>query len=118
MMLIECQTCPVREIHCADCMVTALTRLPAPGLRADAAGLDLAHDRSRMPSSADGAGDLAGDPATVPLDRAERRALSVLIGAGLVTHESANEAVAVLDPERSVRSLSSVPEPQAQRRAM
>lgn len=116
MMLIDCQTCPVREIHCADCMVTALTRLPAPGLRGDTAGLDLAHDPSRMPSSA--GSDGAGGPATAPLDRAERRALSVLIGAGLVTHESANEAVAVLDPVHPSRSLTSVPEPQAQRRAM
>ena len=31
-MLIDCQTCPVRDVHCADCMVTALaTSLwPAP----------------------------------------------------------------------------------------
>jgi hypothetical protein len=23
-MIIECQSCPVRDLHCADCMVTAL----------------------------------------------------------------------------------------------
>ena len=23
-MIIECQSCPVRDLHCADCMVTAM----------------------------------------------------------------------------------------------
>ena len=23
-MIIDCQSCPVRDLHCADCMVTAL----------------------------------------------------------------------------------------------
>lgn len=23
-MIIDCQSCPVRELHCADCMVSAL----------------------------------------------------------------------------------------------
>jgi hypothetical protein len=27
-MIIDCQSCPVRDTHCADCMVTALL---APG---------------------------------------------------------------------------------------
>ena len=32
-MIIECQSCPVRDLHCADCMVTAMlvpqgTQLP------------------------------------------------------------------------------------------
>ncbi|MDC5696720.1 hypothetical protein OO014_05580 [Intrasporangium calvum] len=76
MMLVDCQTCPVRDVHCADCMVTALTAIPvgAPGAEPDRSlGL--------------------------PLDRAERRAVSVLIAAGLVTPETANAARALPDGE-------------------
>ena len=29
MMLVDCQTCPVRDVHCADCMVTALAAVAA-----------------------------------------------------------------------------------------
>ena len=29
-MIIDCQSCPVRDLHCADCMVTALL-VPASG---------------------------------------------------------------------------------------
>jgi hypothetical protein len=79
MMLVDCQTCPVREVRCADCMVTALGAHPG-----------------------DHAAHHAGDPAEagtgLPLDRAERRAVSVLLGAGLVTAEAAHAARAVPDP--------------------
>lgn len=67
-MLIDCQTCPVRDVHCADCMVTALAAIPVGAPDADTG---------------------------LPLDRAERRAVSVLLAAGLVTHEAANAARAV-----------------------
>jgi hypothetical protein len=79
MMLVDCQTCPVREIRCADCMVTALGAGP---------GDHTAHLASDRPGAAPG----------LPLDRAERRAVSVLLGAGLVTAEVANAARAVRDP--------------------
>ena len=73
-MLVDCQTCPVRDVHCADCMVTALTAIPMrPGEGA-------AHD------------------VTAPLDRAERRAVSAFLSAGLVTTATANAARAQLDP--------------------
>ena len=29
-MIIDCQTCPVRDLHCSDCMVTTLL-VPASG---------------------------------------------------------------------------------------
>lgn len=29
-MIIDCQSCPVRDLHCSDCMVTALL-MPASG---------------------------------------------------------------------------------------
>ncbi|HET7397445.1 MAG TPA: hypothetical protein VFJ94_02890 [Intrasporangium sp.] len=43
MMLIDCQTCPVRDVHCADCMVTALS---VGELLADTARLDPAEQRA------------------------------------------------------------------------
>ncbi len=35
-LVIDCATCPVRELRCADCMVPALRALPEPGLPLDA----------------------------------------------------------------------------------
>jgi hypothetical protein len=71
MMLVDCETCPVRDVQCADCVVTALG-IPAVG---------------------------ATEPrrAGLPLDRAERRAVSVLLAAGLVDAETAHAARAVPD---------------------
>ena len=75
-MLVDCQTCPVRDVHCADCMVTALTAIPMrPGPGADGA-----------------------DAVTAPLDRAERRAVSAFLAAGLVTTATANATRAQLEP--------------------
>ena len=87
-MLVDCQTCPVRDVHCADCMVTALTVTPL---------------RSGARTSGAGRTDPVGRPpgvasTTVPLDRAERRAVSALLAAGLVTTATANAARAELDP--------------------
>lgn len=75
-MLIDCQTCPVRDVHCADCMVTALADIPV-GAPEDTRGM--------------------------PLDRAERRAVSVLLTAGLVTPEAAHAARA--EPDDDLRDL-------------
>jgi len=60
-MVIDCQTCPVRQVRCDDCIVTALGGLPL--IRLTDAGL---RDRE------------------LPLDPAERRALDVMVNAGLV----------------------------------
>ena len=76
-MLIDCQTCPVRDVHCADCMVTALADIPVGSLGAATRGL--------------------------PLDRAERRAVSVLLTAGLVTADAAHDARA--EPDDDLRDL-------------
>jgi hypothetical protein len=78
MMLVDCESCPVREHHCADCMVTALTRIPIPGLRA--------------------VDDPVAPDDSVPLDPAERRAASVLLAAGLVNRQEADRARAQLEP--------------------
>ena len=82
MMLVDCNTCPVRHVRCADCMVTALMTVPHP-----------AHETPRpVLAEAGGAGDA---PAGLALDRAERRAVSVLLGAGLVSVAEANAARAL-----------------------
>ncbi len=63
-MVVECDTCPVRHVRCDDCLVTALQSLPVvPLLRL-----------------ADG---------ELPLDAAERRAVSRFVAAGLVAPEQA-----------------------------
>jgi hypothetical protein len=67
MMTVECRTCPVRELHCADCMVPVLLDLTAPSMRFDLA-----------------------------LDPEERAAVTRLVEAGLVAHETAAWARAVV----------------------
>lgn len=78
LMLVDCETCPVRDIQCADCVMTAL------GVSTEAA------------APPGGTSPLTD---TLPLDRGERRAVSILAAAGLVTAEVANAARAVRDPE-------------------
>jgi len=67
MMTVECRTCPVRELHCADCMVPVLLDLTAPPMRFDLA-----------------------------LDPEERAAVTRLVEAGLVAPETAARARAVV----------------------
>jgi len=101
MMLVDCQTCPVRDVHCADCMVTALTAIPLrSGARTSGAG----HD-------AHAGGPPTGAVATAPLDRAERRAVSAFLAAGLVTTTTANAALAELDPVEQIDRLGSFESP-------
>jgi len=66
-MTVECRTCPVRELHCGDCMVPVLLELSAPSLR-----LDLA------------------------LDQEERAVVTRLVAAGLVAPETAARARATV----------------------
>lgn len=86
MMLVDCQTCPVREVQCADCMVTALTRLPRP-----AAARDPGSEAAVAPGSS-----LSG----LPLDPAERRAVSVLVAAGLVGRAGSASLTATMESAR------------------
>mgnify|MGYP000909751912 CR=1 FL=1 len=77
-LLLACDGCPVRETHCADCVVTAL----------------LAQDREQ-PTPRPVAVDAPS--AGMPLDRAERRAVSALISSGLISADTANTLRAVPD---------------------
>ncbi len=122
MMIVECQTCPVRELHCADCVVTALTQLPFPTSNESPAPHRLGVVRSRdTPGTCDspGAGPTTQDslylPDSVVLDRAERRAVSILAAVGLVDHDTASHARAVLE---TGRQWGSAPVPDGQRRAI
>ena len=64
-MIIDCQSCPVRDLHCADCMVTAL---------------------------------LVPQGAELPLDAAERAAVTRFAEAGLVSAHEATSASARREP--------------------
>jgi hypothetical protein len=68
-MTVECRTCPVRELHCGECMVPVLLDLTAPSLRVDHA-----------------------------LDPQERAAVTRLVHAGLVDPETASRVRARLEP--------------------
>ncbi len=97
MMLVDCQTCPVRDVHCADCMVTALTAIPLrQGVTAP--GADTRPDR---PRPLDDRREVDG-VMTAPLDRAERRAVSAFVAAGLVSVSTANTARAEIEPAEVV----------------
>ena len=71
-MTVECRTCPVRELHCGECMVPVLLDLAAPSLRADLA-----------------------------LDPQERAAVTRLVHAGLVDPQTASRARAQLETATS-----------------
>ncbi|MBO1766883.1 MULTISPECIES: hypothetical protein [Allobranchiibius] len=78
-MHIECRSCPARDRHCADCMVTVLLQMPVPRTDAHDADADLAPDEQ------------------------ERRGLEVLVAAGLVSPADAYAARAVREPGRALR---------------
>lgn len=78
-MTVDCRTCPVRELHCDDCMVPVLLTLTAPGARSDTS-----------------------------LDAEERAAVTRLVHAGLVDPETASTARARLEPGHAARAERAV----------
>lgn len=70
-LTIDCATCPVRDVGCAECMVTALQ---SPVALEDPSASDL------------------------PLDRREREVVSRLVASGLVGAETATRARAQREP--------------------
>ncbi|EWT00553.1 hypothetical protein N865_14425 [Intrasporangium oryzae NRRL B-24470] len=98
MMLVDCQTCPVRDVHCADCVVTALASTgPAPGSSTGFLTRSPTRSRAGSPPGSRPESSFEPTPDSLPLDRAERRAVSVLLAAGLVSHDTAHAARAVRD---------------------
>ena len=80
-LTVECRTCPVRELHCGDCMVPVLLELTAHA-----------------------------PPPERALDREERAAVTRLVRSGLVSVESASAARVHLEshPSQSWPSQSSL----------
>ena len=79
--MIDCGTCTVRGVACADCVVTFLT-IPVRADPPDGPSLvplGLSH-REREPAP----GRCVAPSAPVDLDEAEQRALGVLARSGLV----------------------------------
>lgn len=76
-MVIDCGTCPVREVRCADCAVTTLRQLPSVRV------LD---------------GELFPDPA-------ERRAVEILVAAGLVARDRVAAVMARREPWPGSRAV-------------
>ncbi|YAL84454.1 hypothetical protein ACMYYO_06495 [Dermacoccaceae bacterium W4C1] len=74
-MRIDCTNCPVRQVNCDDCMVTALLTVT---------GSELAPDAT------------------------ERRALSALAAAGLISDQEQASAMARREPGMPARGWASV----------
>ena len=77
-MIIDCATCPVQGTGCTDCVVTTLLDLTSPSVRASSRAVQSLAELDELVC---GAG-LPADGAL--LDAEERRALGVLVAAGLV----------------------------------
>lgn len=67
-MIVDCMTCPVRGQRCDDCAVAVLLTPRSA---------DLARTATMLPASL--------SPAELALDAAERSAVSMFVGAGLVS---------------------------------
>ena len=76
-VVIDCRTCPVREVNCDDCVVTAIEGLPLVRL---------------------GDGELSLDPA-------ERRAVDVFVMAGMVDPTHATTLTARREPWSGARAV-------------
>lgn len=92
MMLLDCQTCPVKDLNCADCVVTALTLIPRPTTAPLPDRWATGNDSDLTQPQ-----QVLDPPHELPLDRAERRAVSTLVSVGLVEVEEANAARALRD---------------------
>jgi hypothetical protein len=84
-------------------MVTALTSIPL--FLADASP----HGVAGPAGGPDHQAHPGTDPASVALDRAERRAVSALLAAGLVTTSTANAARATIDAAAPVAAPAAAP---------
>lgn len=85
-MHIECRSCPVRDRHCGDCMVTALLQMPVLRTGPDLIDPGAAYDQSPT------------------LTDRERAGLDVLVGAGLISRAEASKAQPVVTPLQELRS--------------
>jgi hypothetical protein len=75
-MWIDCQTCPAPGRRCGECVLTALLALPA-------------HDRVQLPGEPGSTAPPSAQATGLALDPAERRAVALFVGAGLLGRERA-----------------------------
>lgn len=81
-MIIDCDSCAVREVACGDCVIGVLLGVPAvPAAGERRTGAGAAVRRATSLSATD---HLPSGASTVHLDAPERRALDVLADQGLV----------------------------------
>jgi hypothetical protein len=108
-MIIDCMTCPVRGQRCDDCLVTALysdTVTSGPEVRLDTRVPDTHLRDSRLHDTQ--LRDTQLRETELQLDAAERRAVSMFVGAGLVKRgavaklRASHESVDKWDPVREV----------------
>ncbi len=85
-MHIDCGSCPVRDRHCADCMVTVLLQMPVP--RADL-----------FPAEAGGRNELG-----LTVTERERAALDIFVDAGMLSASQVRAARPVAEPLVGLRS--------------
>lgn len=104
---VDCESCPVREVRCADCVVTALAGLPVVVQPSE-----LWHGSFEVATEADTkAGSYAGidegigtdtgslrQGGQLPLDSIERRAVDVFVRAGLLSATDAAGVTATREP--------------------
>lgn len=81
-MVVDCDTCPVREVQCDDCLVTALRGMPV---------VDLGMPDPEHPEHPE-------HPGHLDLDLAERRTAARLVAVGLVDAHQAAGATARREP--------------------
>ncbi len=84
-MLIDCAGCPVRGVHCDDCIVTALATISV-GAPADSPAAST-HSHAML------------------LDAAEQRAVDLFVRAGLIGRDRAATLRAVRAPHPRARSM-------------
>ena len=90
-VFVECATCPVRGVHCGDCVVTALHDLSVA-----------AHGDQGRPS-----GHASGAAVGVSLDAAERLAVHAFVAAGLVSAARAHALSAQVTSSPGRRAVAS-----------
>lgn len=81
-MFIDCATCPVREVHCPECVVTALAAFSSSSSFS-------AGPAEPSPTDLEDVGRAEHPPGSLALDSAELRAVEHFVSTGLLSRRSA-----------------------------
>lgn len=89
-MRMDCDSCPVQEVHCEGCVLAVLAQQPLTGAHTSATrGIDSVDER--FPGQLGAAGDL------VELDARERSVVTAFAATGLISAQEASGARALLE---------------------